>query len=171
MTEIIITANLTKDEKYKLLQTQVEALVAGENNWFANITNCIAALHHNMNFFWTGIYFTNENALHLGPFQGTVACTKIGKGKGVCGASYQNKTVIIVDNVDDFEGHIACSSLSKSEIVLPIFDKEKNVIAILDIDSEHLGYFDETDKIYLENIVKIIKNEILIMCNSFTKQN
>ena len=109
-----------------------------------------------MDFFWVGIYFVKDNQLVLGPFQGPVACTRIGLGKGVCGTAWKEKRTIIVDDVDQFPGHIACSSLSKSEIVLPAFNKNGDVCLILDIDSEQLSTFDETDKEYLEQLMQLI---------------
>jgi len=113
-----------------------------------------------MDFFWVGLYHVKNNELVLGPFQGTVACTRIAFGKGVCGHCWKEKRTVIVDDVDRFEGHIACSSLTKSEIVLPIFNKKGEVVMVLDVDSEHLAHFDETDERYLEEIVKVIENII-----------
>ena len=163
MSESIIVSGSTKKEKYESLLPQIKALVKGETDSIANLSNIIAALKFGMDFFWVGIYFVkkssgNKYELVLGPFQGPVACTRIAYGKGVCGKSWETKRTILVEDVDNFPGHIACSSLSKSEIVVPAFDKDGEVKLILDIDSEHLASFDETDKIYLEKVIKIIEN-------------
>jgi L-methionine (R)-S-oxide reductase len=142
-------------------------LVEGESDQIANLSNIMSALKFGMDFFWVGIYFVKEltpslskgdgeKVLVLGPFQGPVACTRIAFGKGVCGKSWEQKQTIIVEDVEKFPGHIACSSLSKSEIVLPAFDKKGNVSLVLDVDSEHLATFDETDKKYLEQVMEII---------------
>ena len=155
MTESINTIGTTKREKYASLLPQIDALVEGENDLIANLSNIMSALKFGMDFFWVGIYFVKDNQLVLGPFQGPVACTRIGLGKGVCGTAWKEKRTIIVDDVDQFPGHIACSSLSKSEIVLPIFHQSK-VVAILDVDSINLNEFDETDKQFLEQIVQLI---------------
>jgi GAF domain-containing protein len=114
-----------------------------------------------MNFFWVGLYIVKEKELVLGPFQGTVACTRIGYGKGVCGIAWKEKRTIIVEDVNNFDGHIACSSESKSEIVLPVFDKTGEVIMVLDLDSERYAHFDSTDETCLGEIVKIIMNYTL----------
>jgi GAF domain-containing protein len=117
----------------------------------------MAALKYGMNFFWVGIYFVKGEQLVLGPFQGPTACSRINFGKGVCGTAWKEKRTILVKNVDEFPGHIACSSLSKSEIVLPAFDKKGEVKFVLDIDSEQLAHFDETDKTYLEQLIRMIE--------------
>ena len=158
MSESILISGANKKEKYESLLPQLKALVEGENDLIANLSNIIAALKYGMNFFWVGIYFVKEKQLVLGPFQGPVACTRIAYGKGVCGKCWETKQTIIVDDVDTFSGHIACSSLSKSEIVLPAFDRNVEVNLILDVDSEHLADFDETDKAYLEQVIKIIES-------------
>lgn len=163
MSESIIVSGISKKEKYESLIPQLKALIEGETDLIANLSNIIAALKYGLDFFWVGIYFVkstseNKNELVLGPFQGHVACTRIAYGKGVCGKSWETKQTIIVEDVDKFPGHIACSSLSKSEIVLPAFNKNKEVFLILDVDSEHLANFDETDRIYLEQVIKIIEN-------------
>lgn len=163
MSESIIVSGSTKEEKYESLLPQIKALVEGETDSIANLSNIIAALKFGMDYFWVGIYFVKQSSgnkyeLVLGPFQGPVACTRIAYGKGVCGKSWETKQTIIVEDVDNFPGHIACSSLSKSEIVLPAFNKEGEVKLILDIDSEHLASFDETDKKYLEKVIAIIEN-------------
>lgn len=156
MAESLTVSGNTKKEKYESLLPQINALVEGENDLIANLSNIMSALKFGMDFFWVGIYFVKGEQLVLGPFQGPVACTRIGFGKGVCGTSWKEKRTIIVDDVDQFPGHIACSSLSKSEIVLPAFDKNEDVLLILDVDSEHLATFDETDKFYLEQLMELI---------------
>lgn len=153
--ELSITAS-GKEEKYKQLLPQIKALVTGENDEIANMANICAALKYGMNFFWVGFYFVKNNELVLGPFQGPVACTRIAKGKGVCGKAWENKNTIIVDDVDQFPGHIACSSQSKSEIVIPVM-KDNKVIGILDVDSDQLASFDKTDEKYLIEILKELK--------------
>ena len=156
MAESLTVSGNSKKEKYESLLPQINALVEGENDLIANLSNIMSALKFGMDFFWVGIYFVKGDQLVLGPFQGPVACTRIGFGKGVCGTAWKEKRIIIVDDVDQFPGHIACSSLSKSEIVLPAFNKNGEVILILDVDSEHLAAFDETDRVYLEELMKLI---------------
>ncbi len=158
--EIYLNQNITKEDKYKTLIPQIKALVKGEKNLIANLCNIMAALKEGMNFFWVGCYFADEKELILGPFQGSVACTRIAKGKGVCGKAWENNEVIIVDNVDTFPGHIACSSKSKSEIVVPVCNKEGNVELILDIDSDKLADFDAIDKINLLEVASLIEDLI-----------
>ena len=160
MSGNIEIAGTTKKEKYESLLPQIKSLIEGESDLIANLSNIASALKYGMNFFWVGFYFVKENELVLGPFQGTVACTRIKKGKGVCGKCWETKQTIIVDDVDKFDGHIACSSSSRSEIVVPIFDKSNNVFIVLDIDSLELSDFDDIDKLYLEELAKII--EIII---------
>lgn len=156
MEEITIPDNLTKQERYQSLLPQIKALMEGESDLIANLANITGALREAMNFLWIGFYFVKENELVLGPFQGTVACTRIGFGKGVCGACWQKKEAIIVPDVDQFPGHIACSSRSRSEIVLPVM-KNNEVVLVLDADSEHLNNFDSTDKKYLGDVVGMIE--------------
>jgi GAF domain-containing protein len=161
MSESLTVTGATKKEKYESLLPQIKALVEGENDYIANLSNIMSALKSGMGFFWVGVYFVKDlgpgaQELVLGPFQGPVACTRIKRGKGVCGKSWEQQQTIIVEDVDKFPGHIACSSLSRSEIVLPAFDRNGNVMLVLDVDSEHLSAFDETDKAYLEQVVKII---------------
>jgi len=155
MAESIIVGGSTKKGKYESLLPQIKELVKGEKDLIANLANVVAALKYGMNFFWVGIYFVRENEMVLGPFQGPVACTRIGFGKGVCGTSWKEKRTIVVEDVEKFSGHIACSSDSKSEIVIPCFKDEK-VIAVLDVDSDKLNDFDETDKNFLEQISTLI---------------
>lgn len=153
-----ISTTLTgKADRYKSLIPQVNALVTGEPDLIANLANIVAALKEGMGFFWVGVYFVKNDELVLGPFQGPVACTRIKFGKGVCGTSWKEKKVIIVDDVETFPGHIACSALSKSEIVLPAF-KNGEVFLVLDVDSENLASFDLEDEKYLGEIIKIIES-------------
>ncbi len=153
---LIISQSADKASKYKTLVPQIEALISGEPDLIANLANIAAALKQAMNFFWVGFYLVKNNELVLGPFQGPIACTRIAMGKGVCGASWKEKKVFIVPNVDEFPGHIACSSDSKSEIVLPAI-KNGEVTLVLDVDSYNLNDFDETDALYLKQIVDMIE--------------
>jgi L-methionine (R)-S-oxide reductase len=158
---ITIDPSLPKEEKYKSLLPQIESLVEGEDNMTANLGNICSALKYNMDkFFWVGFYLRKGDELNLGPFQGPVACTRIKIPSGVCGTVVKVKRTIIVDDVSKFPGHIACSSESKSEIVVPIF-KDDEVIAVLDIDSDYYSSFDETDKTYLEKIVRLASQIII----------
>ena len=145
----------TKQEQYEALIPQIAGLLQGETNLIANLANISAALKEQFNWWWVGFYWIHEDELVLGPFQGPVACTRIKKGRGVCGSAWEKGATIIVDDVEKFPGHIACSSASKSEIVVPVFDKE-NIVGVLDVDSAHLSDFDEIDQIYLEKIVGLI---------------
>ncbi|EEI91493.1 putative GAF domain-containing protein A [Sphingobacterium spiritivorum ATCC 33300] len=149
----ILTGN--KAEQYKGLIPQIEALISGESNLIANLANISAALKEQFGFFWVGFYLIEGEELVLGPFQGPVACTRIKKGKGVCGAAWANEQTLIVPDVDKFPGHIACSSLSKSEIVIPVRANGK-IIAVLDVDSDSLNSFDQEDALYLEKILSFI---------------
>ncbi len=170
MAESLSVSGNTKKEKYESLLPQIKALIEGEPDFIANLSNIMSALKFGMDFFWVGIYFVKyltpalsegegvKKELVLGPFQGPVACTRISLGKGVCGTAWKEKKTIIVEDVDQFPGHIACSSLSKSEIVLPAFDANGDVILILDVDSEELATFDGTDKIYLEQLMRLIES-------------
>jgi L-methionine (R)-S-oxide reductase len=151
VAESLSIASGTKTEKYRLLLPQIQSLVTGEPNTVANMANVVAALNMTFGFFWVGFYVVEGNELVLGPFQGPIACTRITKGKGVCGASWERNEVLVVPDVDAFPGHIACSSESRSEIVLPI-EKNGKVIAVLDIDSKELNDFDETDAHHLTEI-------------------
>ena len=154
--DLIITAT-NKEEKYKELLPQIKALVEGEKDLTANLANICAALKYAMNFFWVGFYLVKEGQLVLGPFQGPVACTRINKGKGVCGTSWEKENTIIVPDVEKFPGHIACSPLSKSEIVLPLFNATNEVVGVFDVDSDELNSFDKTDEVYLKQILTFIK--------------
>lgn len=155
MADSINIIGETRKEKYESLIPQLKALVEGEKDLVANLSNIMSALKYGMNFYWVGVYFTKGDELVLGPFQGPVACTRIKKGKGVCGTSWEKKETIIVKDVDQFPGHIACSSNSRSEIVVPIL-KAGEVFAVLDVDSDKLNDFSEIDKIYLEKVAELI---------------
>ena len=146
----------TKSEQYETLLPQIFAVIEGEEDLVANLANITAALKEQFSWFWVGFYLVKKDELVLGPFQGPIACTRIKKGRGVCGSSWEKATTLIVPDVDAFPGHIACSSLSKSEIVLPIIRNEI-VIGVLDVDSELINHFDEVDEKYLQQILdKII---------------
>ncbi|MDQ3049936.1 MAG: GAF domain-containing protein [Bacteroidota bacterium] len=154
---VFIPVELTiKKERYEALLPKLRALVEGEPDFIANVSNLVAALKETMHFFWIGIYLVKENELVLGPFQGPVACTRIAFGKGVCGTAWKEKKTIVVDDVDNFPGHIACSSLSRSEIVLPAL-RNNEVFLVLDADSEKPGAFDATDEKFLGEVIKIIE--------------
>ncbi|WP_419803322.1 GAF domain-containing protein [Mucilaginibacter sp.] len=155
MAEDLTISKGTKQEKYETLVPQIKALLEGETDLVANLANVAAALKEQFGWFWVGFYLLKEAQLVLGPFQGPVACTRIRKGRGVCGTSWAKAETLIVPDVEAFPGHIACSSLSRSEIVLPIFQAE-NVVGVLDVDSSRLNGFDEIDAQYLQKIVKLI---------------
>ena len=146
---------MSKENKYQEIFKQIESVVSGETDQIANMANTAALLHEAFGFWWTGFYIVKENQLVLGPFQGPVACTRIGFGKGVCGTSWERRESIVVPDVHQFPGHIACSSLSQSEIVVPMFRGE-DVYAVLDIDSKELSTFDETDRVWLERIAGLL---------------
>lgn len=146
----------SREEQYRSLIPQIAGLLEGENDLVANLANVSAALKEQFNFFWVGFYLVKDNELVLGPFQGPVACTRIGKGKGVCGAAWERGETLIVPDVDAFPGHIACSSLSRSEIVVPMF-KGGEVVGVLDVDSSSLAEFSELDQQYLEQIIGLIR--------------
>ncbi|HTD98913.1 MAG TPA: GAF domain-containing protein [Mucilaginibacter sp.] len=154
--DLTITRSTDKQEQYQSLIPQIEALLYGEPDLVANMANISAALKEQFKWFWVGFYMVKGGELVLGPFQGPVACTRIAKGRGVCGTAWEQGKALIVPDVDAFPGHIACSSLSRSEIVLPIFHNGK-VIGVLDVDSEELDQFDETDAKYLGQIVKLLQ--------------
>ena len=157
MAEDLQVKGNTKEEKYQSVLPQIKALLEGEPDTVANMANICAALKYGFDFFWVGFYLVKNDQLVLGPFQGPVACTRINLGKGVCGTSWKNKEVIIVDDVDTFPGHIACSSLSKSEIVLPFYNSKQEIIGVLDVDSDTYATFDKTDELYLNQVLKLIK--------------
>jgi len=150
---------MEKKEKYALLAAQVEALASGETNRTAVLANVAAAIHHEMNFFWTGFYLVEGQQLVVGPFQGPVACYRIPRGRGVCGAAWEQGKTLVVPDVEQFPGHIACSSLSKSEIVVPLL-ADGVVKGVLDIDSDRLGTFDDVDAQALENICRILTKHL-----------
>jgi L-methionine (R)-S-oxide reductase len=152
--QILHTAD--KAAQYQSLLPQIEALLQGETDLTANLANMAAALKEQFKWFWVGFYLVKGDELVLGPFQGPVACTRISLGKGVCGAAWQQQKTLIVPDVEAFPGHIACSSLSQSEIVVPILHNGQ-VAGVLDIDSEMLDQFNETDALYLEELVKLLK--------------
>jgi L-methionine (R)-S-oxide reductase len=153
--DLTIITSTDKAEQYKSLIPQIEGLLYGETDLVANMANVCAALKEQFHWFWVGFYLVKNGELVLGPFQGPVACTRIAKGKGVCGASWEQAKTLVVPDVDAFPGHIACSSLSKSEIVLPLFNNGE-VVGVLDVDASELDQFDEIDAKYLEQIVKLI---------------
>jgi L-methionine (R)-S-oxide reductase len=156
MAEDLQIAKGTKEEQYSSILPQIEALITYETDLVANLGNVVAALKEQFGWFWIGFYLVKDGELVLGPFQGPVACTRIKKGKGVCGTSWAEAQTIVVADVDKFPGHIACSSLSKSEIVVPVI-RNGEVIGVLDVDSAEYDTYDETDKHYLEKIVEMIK--------------
>lgn len=149
--ELIIKNSTDKKEKYESLLPQIKALVESEEDLIANLANIASALKYGMDFFWVGFYLVKNDELVLGPFQGPIACTRIAKGKGVCGSAWAEGKTFIVPNVDEFPGHIACSSDSKSEIVVPYF-RNGEVTMVLDVDSDQLNSFDEIDRQFLEKI-------------------
>lgn len=151
MAEELIQVKGSKVEQYENLIPQLKALVEGEQNRIANLANITAALKETFHFFWVGFYLVEGDELVLGPFQGPIACTRIRKGKGVCGAAWEQKQTLVVPDVDAFPGHIACSSISKSEIVVPIL-KNGQVVGVLDVDSENYNTFDTNDAHYLNQI-------------------
>ncbi|MCF8319384.1 MAG: GAF domain-containing protein [Sphingobacteriaceae bacterium] len=156
MAEELHLINASKEEQYLSLLPQIEGLIAGEVDLTANLANICAALKAQFNFFWVGFYLVKGDELVLGPFQGPVACTRIAKGRGVCGQAWQHKQVMLVPDVDAFPGHIACSSLSKSEVVIPLFSADDEVKAVLDVDSDRLNDFDEIDVTYLSKLCSLI---------------
>ncbi len=156
MAEDLTIIRGNKIELYQSLIPQIKAIIEGEPDLVANLANIAAALKEQFGWLWVGFYLVKKDELVVGPFQGPVACTRIRKGRGVCGASWIKAQTLIVPDVEKFPGHIACSGLSRSEIVVPII-RDKEVVGVLDADSELLGQFDETDKKYLEEIVDLIK--------------
>jgi GAF domain-containing protein len=158
MAEDLIIEKGSKDEQYQSLLPQIEAVITGESDLYANLGNICAALKEQFGWLWVGFYLVKPTQsgdgeeLVLGPFQGPLACTRIRKGKGVCGTSWEEEKTLIVADVEQFPGHIACSSKSKSEIVLPVIRNNK-VVAVFDLDSESLNTYDDTDRIYLEELL------------------
>ena len=155
MAEDLVIVKGSKEEEYQSLLPQVKGLLTGEADLIANMANVAAALKEQFRWFWVGFYIVKNGELVLGPFQGPVACTRIQKGRGVCGTAWTRAETLIVPDVAKFPGHIACSSLSKSEIVVPV-KRNGEVVAVLDIDSEEYNVFDDTDKKYLEEIAGLI---------------
>jgi L-methionine (R)-S-oxide reductase len=155
MVEDLTIITGTKEEQYEQLIPQIRGILEGETDLIANLANVAAILKEQFNWWWIGFYLVKEGELVLGPFQGPLACTRIRKGKGVCGSSWEKAATLIVPDVDQFPGHIACSSLSKSEIVVPVI-RNGEVVAVLDADSEHYAHYDETDQKFLEEIVAMI---------------
>ena len=154
--DLYIVKEVSLQEKYESLIPQLKALFEDESDIVANMANVAAALKETFGFFWVGFYRVDGEQLVLGPFQGPVACTRIAYGRGVCGTAWKEGQTLLVPDVDQFPGHIACSSLSRSEIVVPAF-KESKVCAVLDVDSDSLDAFSETDAVYLQKIVTLIK--------------
>lgn len=160
MAEELLIAVGSKQKKYVTLVSQVESLITGEPNLIANLANISAAIQMTFEHLWVGFYLLDENQLVLGPFQGPIACTRIAKGKGVCGTVWEREQAIIVQNVNNFPNHIACSSASISEIVLPLFTPTNEFFGVLDIDSAYENSFDEIDQEYLEQITQIITKSL-----------
>jgi L-methionine (R)-S-oxide reductase len=158
----------TKEEQYQSLNQQIEGLITDEEDLVANLANVAAALKEQFGWLWVGFYLVKKYELVLGPFQGPVACTRIQKGRGVCGSSWEQAKTLIVPDVEKFPGHIACSSASKSEIVVPIIVDEE-VIGVLDADSDTINHFDETDALYLGKIVQLIDFSELVAEINWTK--
>mgnify|MGYP006268489563 FL=1 len=159
MAESLEISTGSKEEQYLTLIPQIKALITGESNLIANLANIAASLKQQFNFFWVGFYLVEGQELVLGPFQGPIACTRIKKGKGVCGTCWEKNETIIVPDVEAFPGHIACSSLSKSEIVIPFFQSNK-MMGVLDVDSDEYNSFDEIDAKYLEEILLLLNNVV-----------
>lgn len=156
MAEHLEISQGNKEDKYRLLYSQIVSLTNGETDTIANMANIAAMIHETFGFWWTGFYRVIGGQLVLGPFQGPLACSRIAYGRGVCGTAWKEGKTQLVPNVELFPGHIACSSASKSEIVVPIFNSENIVTAVLDIDSKELATFDECDREWLERIVKLL---------------
>lgn len=152
---LLIPDTATKAEKYEALIPQIQALISGEPDRYANLANIAAALKEAFGFFWVGFYLVKNEQLVLGPFQGPIACTRINFGKGVCGTAWKEAKTQLVPDVEAFPGHIACSSASKSEIVVPVFNRNE-VAMVLDVDSDLLADFDETDQKYLEELMEVL---------------
>ena len=155
MAEDLIIKKGTKEEQYLELIPQIAGLLEGEPDLIANLANITAALKEQFEWLWIGFYIVKENELVLGPFQGPIACTRIKKGRGVCGAAWEQMKTIIVQDVNQFPGHITCSSLSKSEIVLPLI-RNNEVVAVLDVDHSLYASFDKTDELFLTEIIDLI---------------
>ena len=159
MEQSFKTDIIDKEEKYQHFLPDWELLIGGETDEIAVLANTCAALREAFGFFWIGFYLVKNGELVLGPFQGDVACYRIRKGRGVCGTAWTEARTQVVPDVEQFPGHIACSSLSKSEIVVPIFRGDE-VVGVLDIDSDQLSTFDETDRIYLEKMIETLSKQL-----------
>jgi GAF domain-containing protein len=168
MAEDLLILKGTKEEQYQSIIQQIKGLVTGEDDLVANLANISAALKEQFGWLWVGFYLVKKYELVLGPFQGPVACTRIKKGRGVCGSSWEQAQTIIVPDVEDFPGHIACSSESKSEIVVPII-VENEVVGVLDVDSSELDQFDELDAQYLDQVLQLVDFSELIARINWTK--
>lgn len=153
--DLVIDKKADKESQYLSLIPQIAALLSGEDDQIANLANVAAALKEQFGWFWVGFYLVKQDELVLGPFQGPVACTRIKRGKGVCGASWERNEVLIVPDVDQFPGHIACASASRSEIVLPLY-RGAEIIGVLDVDSEYHAHFDAVDELYLNKIINLL---------------
>lgn len=156
---LYIPESASKAEKYEALIPQIEALISGETDLYANLSNLAAALKQAFDFFWVGFYLVKDEQLVLGPFQGPIACTRISFGKGVCGTAWKEAKTQLVPDVDAFPGHIACSSASRSEIVVPVF-RDRKVVMVLDVDSDQLNDFDSTDQHFLEELMQILEKNL-----------
>ncbi len=154
--ELYVDRTATRVEKYRTLLPQLRALTEGETDKTANLANVMAALKQTFDFFWVGVYSVCDQDLVLGPFQGPVACTRIRRGAGVCGYAWEKGETVLVPDVEAFPGHIACSSLSRSEIVVPVYNAQQEIVMVLDVDSDKLHDFVETDRIYLEQVAALI---------------
>ena len=154
--ELIVTNNLSKEKKYQELYPQIFALIQGEDDLIASLSNMMSALKYGFGWLWVGIYFVKNSELILGPFQGPIACTRIQLGRGVSGTSWHKKETIIVSNVDEFPDHIICNAASKSEIVIPVFNAQGEVALMLDVDSDQRNDFDKIDEEYLTKIINLI---------------
>jgi L-methionine (R)-S-oxide reductase len=153
---LYIPISASKSEKYETIIPQIEALISGEPDLYANLANISAALKEAFDFFWVGFYLVKGDQLVLGPFQGPIACTRINQGKGVCGTAWVEKKTQLVPDVEIFPGHIACSAASKSEVVVPVF-KGGEVAMVLDVDSDQLDDFDSVDQEYLEKLMRMLE--------------
>lgn len=158
-SSLYIPSNVSKATIYQALLPQLESLISDETDLIANLANISAVLKEAFGFFWVGFYLVKGDQLVLGPFQGPLACTRIGLGKGVCGTAWESGKTQLVPDVDAFPGHIACSSASRSEIVVPVV-KEGQVVMVLDVDSELLDHFDTTDQVYLEQLADLLAKTI-----------
>ncbi len=155
MSEDLIISRGTKEEQYIEIIPQIAALIEGEPDLIANLANITAALKQQFDWLWIGFYLVKENELVLGPFQGPIACTRIKKGRGVCGTAWEQMKTIIVQDVNEFPGHITCNTSSKSEIVLPLI-RQNEVVAVLDIDHSQYAAFDKTDELFLSEIISLV---------------